>query len=66
VYKAYDYDGELLSSYAKVNKTQEEFNKFVQQYILGTSDHYGFIDKVRGLDKLSRIQADPVYGYTKS
>lgn len=65
VYKAYDYDRELLTQYAKINKTQEAFDEFVKEYILETDNHDEFLQKVCGYNKLRKIQADPVYGYNK-
>jgi len=66
VYRAYDYDGDLLTKYAKLNKTQKDFDNFVHDYILGTTNHNEFIEKVSGLDKLYKIQVDPVFGYNKN
>lgn len=64
-YKVYDYDGELISYYARINKTQADFDKFLEEYILSTKDHNGFLEKSGGLNRLVRIQADPVFGYYK-
>lgn len=63
VYKAYDYDGELLSRYAELNKTQETFDAFVQEYVMETKDHFEFLEKAGGLVKITKIQTDPEYGY---
>lgn len=63
VYKAYDYDGELLSHYATINKTQETFDAFVREYVMETKDHFEFLEKAGGLVKMTKIQADPEYGY---
>lgn len=65
VYKMYDYDGEMLSKYAKLNKTQGDFDVFIKEYVLGTVDHNEFLEKCGGLDKLAKIKADPVFGYSK-
>jgi glutaconate CoA-transferase, subunit A len=65
VYKNYDYDGELLARYAKLNKRQDTFDAFVKEYILGTDDHHGFMSKICSLEKICRIQVDPAYGYHK-
>lgn len=65
VYKNYDYDGELISHYAEINKNQKDFNNFMTEYILKTKNHFEFLEKSGGLFKLSEIQADPIYGYSK-
>lgn len=63
VYKFYDYDKEMLETYARINKSEEEFKKFVDEYVLGTRDFSEFIEKVGGVDRVNKIKADPSYGY---
>ncbi len=65
VYKAYDYDGEFLSRYAKINQNQETFDGFVKEYVTETKDHFAFLEKAGGLVRMMKIQADPVFGYHK-
>lgn len=65
VYKMYDYDSHMLTEYAKYNKTQEAFDKFIKEYVLETKDHNEFLEKCGGLSVLNKIKADPVYGYSK-
>lgn len=65
VYKMYDYDSHMLTEYAKYNKTQEAFDKFIEEYVLETKDHNEFLEKCGGLSVLNKIKADPVYGYSK-
>jgi acyl CoA:acetate/3-ketoacid CoA transferase alpha subunit len=66
VYKMYDYDGDMLTKYAKCNKKQEDFDEFMKEYVLGTKDHDEFLEKCGGVKMLSKIKADPVYGYSKN
>lgn len=63
VYRMYDYDSEFLTKYAKINKNTEEFNKYLNEYVFGTKNHNEFLNKIGGLDRMSKITADPVYGY---
>jgi len=65
VYKLYDYDAELITKYAQVNKNQKDFDEFIEEYVLKTSNHYEFIEKCGGIEKVSKIEADPIYGYSK-
>jgi len=62
-YKAYDHDAEMLTMYAKANQKQDTFDAFVNEYILGTKDHFGMIEKMGGYQKLRDLAADPAYGY---
>jgi len=66
VYKMYDYDGDLLTKYAKMNKKQEDFDLFIKEYVMETKDHYEFLEKCGGISTLFKIKADPVYGYSKT
>lgn len=66
VYKMYDYDSEMLTKYAKINKKQDEFNLFINDYVLGTKNHNEFLNKCGGIATLNKIKADPVYGYKKN
>lgn len=65
VYKAYDYDSEMLAMYAKANKNQEDFDLFIKEYVMETKDHNEFLQKSGGISVLNKIKADPVYGYSK-
>lgn len=65
VYKLYDYDSEMLIKYVKVNKSEDTFDTFLNEYILETTDHNEFLEKCGGVSKLLKIKADPVFGYRK-
>jgi len=66
VYKQYDYDAEMLTRYARINKTQEEFDIFLRDYVLSTKDHNEFLEKCGGMERLMQLRADPVFGYCKN
>lgn len=66
VYKMYDYDADLLTRYARINKNQEDFDVFVKEYVKGTKDHNEFLEKCGGIKTITKIKADPVYGYSKT
>lgn len=63
VYNSYDYDADVLKAYGKLNQNKAEFDAWLKEYVLGTKDHNEFILKMAGMEKLSALQADPVYGY---
>ena len=64
-FKEYDYDAEALTHYAKINQKQETFDEYIKEYVLGTKDHNGLLEKWGGVAKLNAIKADPAYGYVK-
>jgi glutaconate CoA-transferase subunit A len=63
--KAYDYDGKFLEMYAEVNKKQATFDEFIKKYVLGTKNHYEFLELAGGMKRMMEIRADPVFGYKK-
>lgn len=65
VFGCYDYDAALLTQYAKINKTQADFDNWLNEYVLGTKNHHEFLDKCGGLATLQKLQVDPFYGYAK-
>lgn len=65
VYKMYDYDSNMLTKYAKINKKQDEFDLFVNEYVKETKNHNEFLEKCGGISTINKIKADPVYGYRK-
>ena len=62
-YKVYDHDPEALTLYAKANQKQDTFDQYLNEYILGTKNHYEFIEKMGGLGKLGALAAEPIYGF---
>jgi len=63
VYRIYDYDGDSLAKYAQINNNDDVFNDYLKKYILGTKNHFEFLEKAVGLEKLFKLQADPIFGY---
>ncbi|MBY8988810.1 MAG: CoA transferase subunit A [Candidatus Lokiarchaeota archaeon] len=63
VYKIYDYEGDCLSKYAQINNNDDVFNDYLKKYILDTKNHFEFLEKTVDLEKLFKLQADPVFGY---
>lgn len=66
VYRMYDYDGEMLSRYACINRTQEEFDIFLKEYVLNTKDHNEFLGKCGGIQKVAKLKVEPVFGYCRN
>jgi acyl CoA:acetate/3-ketoacid CoA transferase alpha subunit len=61
-YRKYDYDFEHLRRYATLAQTEEGFAQYLEEYVLGTSDHEGYLSRV-GEERLRDLVADPERGY---
>jgi glutaconate CoA-transferase, subunit A len=63
VYAVYDFDEEHIDAYAEASKTPQGFQQYLDKYVFGVKDHWGYLDQVGGLERLSTLEADPVLGY---
>jgi glutaconate CoA-transferase subunit A len=63
VYRAYDYDAEQIQAYVEATRTLESFRAFLDQYVYGVRDHWEYLERVGGLQRLNSLQADPILGY---
>lgn len=63
VYGFYDFDEEHIALYADASKTPQGFQDYLDEYVYGVKDHWGYIEKVGGMKRMSDLQADPVLGY---
>ncbi|MEG1684210.1 MAG: CoA-transferase, partial [Oscillospiraceae bacterium] len=61
-YGFYDYDSVAFREYDKASRTQADFEKFVEAYVLPT--HEAYVQKI-GEEQLSRLRVDPEYGYVR-
>lgn len=59
----YDYDPPFLDRYKEMAATQESYDRYMKEYILGTSNHSQYL-KMAGQDRLELIKADPKTGYS--
>ena len=44
-------------------KRIERFPEYLNTYVLGTKDHWDYLEKVGGLRRLNDLKADPILGY---
>jgi glutaconate CoA-transferase subunit A len=58
----YDYDLEFLQMFHKMTRTEETWQDYLENYILGVDDHWGYLDKV-GWKRLNSLRATSPYGY---
>jgi glutaconate CoA-transferase subunit A len=63
VYQVYDYDAEHIQIYAAASKTPAGFQEYLDKYVFGVEDHWGYLEQVGGLQYLNNLVADPVLGY---
>ena len=63
VYGIYDFDEEHIGLYADASKTPQGFQKYLEEYVYGVKDHWGYLDLIGGMKRLSDLEADPVLGY---
>ena len=63
VYGVYDFDKEHIKLYAEASKTLQGFQEYLDKYVFGVKDHWGYLEKVGGMKYLNDLLADPLLGY---
>lgn len=63
VFRCYDYDAEHLTLYVEHARRAEAVRKYLETYVLGTKDHWEYLEKVGGLRRLAELRADRILGY---
>lgn len=63
VYGVYDFDREHIQVYAEASKTPEGLQAYLKDYVYGVQDHWGYLEKLGGIQALNRLLADPILGY---
>ncbi len=63
VYQAYDYDADHIREYAQATQTEEGVQRYLEKYVYGVKDHWEYLDRAGGLERLSKLVAEPVLGY---
>jgi glutaconate CoA-transferase subunit A len=61
-YGCYDYDKKYYQDYDKASKTDEDFNKFLDEWVYGVKDHEEYRNKL-GAVRLSKLKVVPGFGY---
>src|SRR5207244_3027680 len=51
-----------LKLYVNHSKSIERFPEYVNNYILGTRDHWEYLEKVGGLRRMNELKADRILG----
>ena len=63
VYGVYDFDKEHIKIYAQASKTPEGLKEYLDRYVYGVKDHWGYLEQVGGMKYLDVLRADPILGY---
>jgi acyl CoA:acetate/3-ketoacid CoA transferase alpha subunit len=63
VYREYDYDAGEIEAYVEATSTPDLLKAYLDRTVFGVEDHWGYLEKVGGLRKLSGLRADPILGY---
>jgi len=63
VYQVYDFDKEHIKIYAQASKTPEGLQEYLDKYVHGVKDHWGYLELVGGMKRLTELLADPILGY---
>ncbi len=61
-YGYYDYDAKHLNYYREIASNDDDFKRYLDEYIYGVKGHQGYLDKI-GREALSEIKADRRFGY---
>ncbi|OFW28347.1 MAG: hypothetical protein A3J28_09645 [Acidobacteria bacterium RIFCSPLOWO2_12_FULL_60_22] len=63
VFGCYDYDADHLKLYVEHAKRPERMREYLETYIRSTRDHWEYLEKAGGLQRLQELKADRVLGY---
>jgi glutaconate CoA-transferase subunit A len=63
VYKFYDFDAKHIQIFAAASKTPEGFREYLDKYVFGVTDHWGYLEQVGGFQYLNSLVADSLLGY---
>jgi acyl CoA:acetate/3-ketoacid CoA transferase alpha subunit len=63
VYQVYDFDADHIRILATATKTEEGTQEYLDKYVYGVENHWGYLEKVGGLHRMNDLSADHVLGY---
>jgi acyl CoA:acetate/3-ketoacid CoA transferase alpha subunit len=63
VYGVYDFDKEHIKKYAEASKTPLGLQEYLEKYVHGVKDHWGYLEMLGGMEYLNGLLADPILGY---
>jgi glutaconate CoA-transferase subunit A len=61
----YDYDPQHYAAYAEAARQgPEAFAAYLSQWVTGPRDHWDYLERIGGTEKLCELKADPALGYS--
>jgi acyl CoA:acetate/3-ketoacid CoA transferase alpha subunit len=63
VYGLYDHDAAAIEQYVEGTRTPESTRAFLDEFVYGPKDHWGYLERVGGSERLAKLRADPTLGY---
>lgn len=63
VFGCYDFDGDHLKLYVDHVRRPERVADYLNAYVLGTRDHWEYLEKVGGLKRMNELRAERGFGY---
>ena len=63
VFGCYDYDADHLRLYVDHAKEPRRFHEYLEKFVLGCRDHWEYLEKLGGLQRMEELRAEPILGY---
>lgn len=63
VYGVYDYDAAAIEQYVEATRTPEDVRRYLEETIYGAKDHWEYLARMGGMERLAALRADPSLGY---
>jgi glutaconate CoA-transferase, subunit A len=63
MYPYYDHDEDHLRLWVSKARTDEGALEYVEEWIMGCHDHFEYLDRIGGFERLQEIKADSLLGY---
>lgn len=63
VFGCYDYDADHLRLYVEHARDPQRFREYLQRFVFESRDHWEYLDKLGGLQRMEQVVADPIQGY---
>jgi len=63
VYGLYDYDAAAIEQYVEATRTPEDVRRYLEETVYGPKDHWEYLARMGGMERLAKLRADPSLGY---
>ncbi len=63
VYGLYDYDAAAIEQYVEATRTPEDVRRYLEETVSGPKDHWEYLARMGGMERLAKLRADPSLGY---